>query len=88
MYGENDPAVPDTACAELDRALRLDAPAYTRSSCATAGVGGDFYRKSTEPLEIAACYDYWQRTIEWLNLRVAPRLTPLAEAWRHRQAVS
>ena len=87
MYGENDPAVPDTACAELDRALRLDAPAYTQL-VRYRGVGGDFYRKSTEPLEIAASYDYWQRTIEWLNLRVAPRLTPLAEAWRHRQAVS
>ena len=87
MYGEKDPAVPDTACTELDRALRLDAPAYTQLVC-YRGVGGDFYRKSTEPLEIAASYDYWQRTIEWLNLRVAPRLTPLAEAWRHRQAVS
>jgi carboxymethylenebutenolidase len=87
MYGENDPAVPDTAYAELDRALRLDSPAYTQL-VRYPGVGGDFYRKSSESHEIAASYDYWQRTIEWLNLRVAPRLTPLAQAWRHRQAAS
>jgi carboxymethylenebutenolidase len=87
MLGENDPEVPDTACVELDRALRLDAPAYTQV-VRYPGVGRDFYRKSSESLEIAASYDYWQRTVEWLNLRVAPRLTPLAEAWRHRQPAS
>ncbi len=87
MYGENDPAVTATACIELDRALRHDAPAYTQV-VRYPGVGGDFYRRSSESLEIAASYDSWQRTVEWLNLRVAPRLTPLAEAWRQRQAAS
>ena len=75
MYGGNDPAVPDTACIELDRTLRLHAPAYTQL-VRYPGVGGDFYRKSSESLEIAASYDYWQRTTEWLNLRVAPPHAP------------
>ena len=87
MYGDNDPAVTESACVELDRALRHYAPAYTQV-VRYAGVGGDFYRKSSESLEIAASYDHWQRTVEWLNLHVAPRLTPLAEAWRQRRAAS
>lgn len=40
---------------------------------------------SAEALEHAAAFDAWQRTVEWLNIHVAPRPTPLAEAWRARQ---
>ncbi len=87
MYGARDPAMPDAACVEMDRTLRRVAPAYTQI-VQYPGVGGNFYRKSSESLEIAASYDYWQRTIEWLNHYVAPRPTPLAEAWRHRQSPS
>ncbi|MFI5880379.1 dienelactone hydrolase family protein [Streptomyces sp. NPDC051554] len=43
---------------------------------------GDFYRDSADPAVHAAAFDSWQRTVEWLNLRVAPRPTPLALAWR------
>ncbi|MEO7944447.1 MAG: dienelactone hydrolase family protein, partial [Marmoricola sp.] len=85
MLGEDDPAAPATACDELDTALRVDSPVYTQL-VRYPGVGDDFYRPSSESLEIAASYDYWQRTIEWLNLRVQPRLTPLAIAWNERQA--
>ena len=87
MYGARDPAMPDAACVEMDRTLRRVAPAYTQL-VQYPGVGGNFYRKSSESLEIAASYDYWQRTVEWLNHYVVPRPTPLAEAWRHRQSAS
>lgn len=87
MYGANDPALPDTACVEMDRMLRRIAPAYTQI-VQYPGVGGNFYRKSNESLELAASYDYWQRTVEWLNQYVVPRPTPLAEAWRRRQSAS
>lgn len=40
---------------------------------------------STQALAHAAAFDAWQRTVEWLNIHVAPRPTPLAEAWRERQ---
>jgi carboxymethylenebutenolidase len=46
--------------------------------------GGSFYRDSREPWEHAAAFDSWQRTVEWFNLRVVPRPTPLAQAWRAR----
>lgn len=41
---------------------------------------------STEVLVHAAAFDSWQRTAEWLNIHVAPRPTPAAEAWRERRA--
>ena len=45
---------------------------------------GPFYHHSRELVEHAAEFDSSQRTLEWLNLRVVPRLTPLAHAWRAR----
>ncbi|TGD85928.1 hypothetical protein BayCH28_19780 [Mycolicibacterium sp. CH28] len=87
MYGANDPAVPAAACVELARTMGRSAPAYTRV-VRYPGVGGHFYRESSESLAIAASFDCWQRTVEWLNQRVAPRLTPDAEAWRHRHPAS
>lgn len=32
----------------------------------------------------AVSFDAWQRTVEWLNLRVAPRLTELSAHWMKR----
>jgi carboxymethylenebutenolidase len=49
------------------------------------GVGCDFHRRSEDAISYAASYDGWERTTEWLNARVAARLTPLAVAWRNRQ---
>lgn len=46
------------------------------------GVGRDFHRSAGSGVSYAASYDSWQRTTEWLNARVAARLTPLAAAWR------
>lgn len=50
------------------------------------GVGADFHRRTEDGVSFTASYDGWQRTIEWLNARVASRLTPLALAWRQRHA--
>lgn len=50
------------------------------------GVGEDFHRRSENGISFAASYDGWQRTVEWLLARVASRLTPLAQAWRDREA--
>jgi carboxymethylenebutenolidase len=50
------------------------------------GVGRDFHRSAESGLGYAASYDGWQRAVEWLNARVAARLTPLARAWRQRQS--
>jgi len=70
-------------------AERIDAasPAYT-TVLAYPHVSGAFYRTSREPWEHAASFDSWQRTLEWLNLRVVPRLTPLAQAWRARHGAA
>lgn len=51
-----------------------------------AGVGADFHRRTENGISYAASYDGWQRTVEWLLARVAARLTPLAIAWRERNA--
>jgi carboxymethylenebutenolidase len=48
------------------------------------GVTPAFYQDSRDAIGHAAAFDSWQRVIEWLNLRVVPRPTPLAEAWRAR----
>ena len=50
------------------------------------GVGADFHRRSEDGVSFSASYDGWQRVVEWLLARVAGRLTPLALAWRERQA--
>jgi carboxymethylenebutenolidase len=46
----------------------------------------EFYLGSGRSSVHAAAFDSWQRTVEWLNLRVVPRLTRLAELWRTRLA--
>ena len=45
-----------------------------------AGKGRDFYDRTEDGVSYAASYDGWQRTVEWLNARVAPMLTPLANS--------
>jgi carboxymethylenebutenolidase len=50
------------------------------------GVSRTYYRDSYEAAAHAAAFDTWQRVVEWLNRRVVPRSTPLAEAWRARQS--
>lgn len=42
-------------------------------------------RDSTDALVHTVAFDSWQRTVEWLNIHVAPRPTPLARGWQKRQ---
>ena len=80
-----DVAAPRVAAfgAQVDAA----SPAFT-TVLAYPHVSGQFYRHSREPSEHAAAFDSWQRTLEWLNLRVVPRPTPLAQAWRERHTAA
>jgi carboxymethylenebutenolidase len=69
----------------LQRALRLSSPVHTQV-VAYPGVPSTYYRDSHVAATHAAAFDTWQRVVEWLNLRVAPRPTLLAEAWQARQS--
>jgi carboxymethylenebutenolidase len=68
LFGDNAQAV---AKLRAD----LDASAVYVSTV-TYPAGGDFYRDSGNVAVHAAAFDSWQRTVEWLNLRVAPATTP------------
>jgi carboxymethylenebutenolidase len=50
------------------------------------GASGTFYRLTSGYYPVA--FDSWQRTVEWLALRVAPAPTPLALQWEQRRAGS
>ncbi|MET8427909.1 dienelactone hydrolase family protein [Nocardia sp. NPDC004860] len=88
LFGAVDP---DVAIADVDalaNRLRTGSEVFTHTVI-YPGVGRDFYRGGSTGLGYAASYDGWQRTIEWLVARVAPRLTPRAERWsRRRTALS
>jgi carboxymethylenebutenolidase len=81
MFAADAPDQEATRLAAFAAEIGAASPAYT-TVLAYPHVSGPFYRDSREPWEHAASFDSWQRTLEWLNLRVAPRLTPLAQAWR------
>jgi carboxymethylenebutenolidase len=63
------------------QSLRDRAAVHTEVVCYPAAPPR-FYRDSADALTHAAAFDSWQRTIEWLNVRVVPRLTARARAWR------
>lgn len=69
----------------LRRALDLGSDVFSQV-VVYPGVGADFHRRSEDGVSFAASYDGWQRVVEWLLARVAGRPTPLAVAWRERQA--
>jgi carboxymethylenebutenolidase len=73
------------AVRELDRMLDTRSPVYTQL-VTYPGVSGDFYQNSAESSAHAASFDAWQRTLEWLNLRVVPRPSPYAELWELNKA--
>jgi len=83
LFGEDDPAAPAEQTSRLAARLRAGSDVFTQI-VRYPGVGRDFHRESADGLSYAASYDSWQRVLEWLDARVAPRLTPLAEAWRER----
>ncbi|MDX2675077.1 dienelactone hydrolase family protein [Streptomyces sp. NY05-11A] len=82
LFGQEDPGARPEALDLLREHLR-DSPAYTQV-VTYPGVARDFYRDARETLAHAATFDAWQRTLEWLELRVVPRPTPLAEEWQKR----
>jgi carboxymethylenebutenolidase len=86
MFGDLDAQTSTASVAALGRSLRSLSPVFTQI-VSYPGVSGDFYRNAIESIAHAAAFDSWQRVIEWLNARVVPRPTPLAEAWRTRQLV-
>ncbi|MHA4854791.1 dienelactone hydrolase family protein [Rhodococcus sp. MSC1_016] len=82
MFGNHDPSVSPAQILTLHGQLRSLPNAFV--SVVSYSAGFDFFRDSGDPSVHAVAFDSWQRTVEWLNLRVAPRLTPLALAWREK----
>jgi len=72
-----------SAIRQLETALAASSPVYTEVVAYRAAIA-PLYSHAPDSAAHAAAFDAWQRTTEWLNLRVAPRLTPLAKAWRAR----
>lgn len=87
LFGAEDPGVRADEVDALATRLATGSDVYSQVVI-YPGVGADFYRHHGDGLSYAASYDGWQRTMEWLELRVAPRLTPLAEQWRRRKAAA
>jgi len=83
MFGELDRIVTPEDVATLASRL-ADIDVYTRT-VVYPGVGADFYRDTADSLGHTAAFDSWQRVVEWLNARVAPRPTPYAQIWNSRQ---
>lgn len=85
LFGDEQDQVSPTALRRLRHVLEEGSDVYSQV-VAYPGVGVDFHRCSDDGISFAASYDGWQRTVEWLLARVATRPTPLAIAWRERQA--
>ena len=86
MFGGREHATLAADIRRLDDALWETSPAFT-GTVTYSDVAGDFYRRSGSAAAHAAAYDSWQRVLEWLGGHVAPRLTPLAQAWRQSHPV-
>lgn len=87
MFGADADDITAAEIARLRRVLDGASDVYGQV-VVYPGVGADFHRRPVDGVTFAASYDGWQRTVEWLLARVAPRLTPLAIAWRERQAAA
>lgn len=85
LFGEHADDITAAERRRIEHALRDGSDVYSQV-VVYPGVGSDFYRRSEDGISFAASYDGWQRATEWLNARVAARLTPLALAWRARRA--
>ncbi|KRF19758.1 hypothetical protein ASG90_20215 [Nocardioides sp. Soil797] len=84
MFGADDAAAPADDVRRL--AATVGASDVFIEVVRYPAVGPDFHALVDDGVNYAASFDAWQRTTEWLNARVAPRLSPLAVAWRSRQA--
>jgi len=86
MFGWEEPATPVPVVSRLGHAVANSSSVFTQL-VSYPGVAGHFYQDAREAVAHAAAFDSWQRIVEWLDARVVPRPTPLAEAWRLRQLV-
>jgi carboxymethylenebutenolidase len=71
LFGDLDENVPPSAVRELREALNSGSPVHTEL-VGYPGAGAAFHRDSPQAQAHAAAFDSWQRTVEWLNLRVVP----------------
>ncbi|OXR41256.1 hypothetical protein B7C42_06654 [Nocardia cerradoensis] len=81
LFGDADPSVSADDRRALASRLAARSQIYTEV-VSYPGVGRDFYRYGDDGPGYAAYYDSWQRTVEWLDARVAPRPTARARRWR------
>jgi carboxymethylenebutenolidase len=68
---------------QVDRIRTTRARVYTEV-IGYEGVSARFHQNTAVTSAHAVAFDSWQRTLEWLNNRVVPRLTPASLAWRSR----
>ena len=68
---------------QLDDIRAIQTPVYSELICYPRAPER-FYRDAATTSAHAVGFDSWQRTLEWLNNRVVPRLTPASLAWRAR----
>lgn len=85
LFGADDPGAPAHWIANLESALDRNCEIHT-ATVRYPGCGRELYRHGNDGPGYAAWYDGWQRTVEWLGARVAPRPTPLATQWRARRS--
>jgi carboxymethylenebutenolidase len=84
LFGSKDPTTQVTIRDTLADSLGQHSPVFTEVVLYPR-VHGPFYRDSPDGAGHAEAFEAWQRTVEWLNLRVVPRPTALAERWRQLQ---
>lgn len=81
LVGGSDPDAPRAVARALAGALDEQAPVHgVVVTYPSAGAG--FHRELGDGRSYDASYDAWERTVEWLEARVVPRLSPRAAAWR------
>jgi carboxymethylenebutenolidase len=81
------PHAADTHLASRWRHLHCAATVYSEFVC-YPNVFEGYSTNSGDTHAHSAAFDSWQRTVEWLDARVVPRLTPLSKAWRATLAES
>lgn len=82
IFAHRDPSTSPAQVRALHNHLHNVSNAYI--SVVSYDAGAEFFRDPADPAVHSAAFDGWQRTVEWLDLRVAPPPTPLALAWRDK----
>ncbi|MGW1783684.1 dienelactone hydrolase family protein [Streptomyces sp. NPDC002143] len=83
LFGEQD--LPHPSMGELQEQLDTASDVFVEL-IGYDGVGRLFYRDAPQARLHAAAFDAWQRALEWLESRVAPRPTPGLRAWRAKRS--